>query len=43
MMTTLNLLKKQVKKKNHFKEVHDDDEDTARIGRSGDPLKAKKI
>ena len=24
-------------------ETHDDDEDTTRIGRSGDPLKIKKI
>ena len=30
-------------KEQSFKEIHNDDEDTARIGRSGDPLKIKKI
>ena len=29
--------------KKSFAKIHDDDEDTARIGRSGDPLKFKKI
>ena len=31
------------KEKKSFAEIHDDDEDTARIGRSGDPFKIKKI
>ena len=35
--------KEKIEEKQPSAEVHDDDEDTARIGRSGDPLKAKKI
>ena len=31
------------KEKELYAKIHDDDEDTARIGRSGDPLKIKKI
>ena len=34
--------KETIKEKKSFKEVHDDDEDTARIGRSGDPVNIKK-
>ena len=36
-------LTKEKKEKESYVEIHDDDEDTARIGRSGDPLKTKKI
>lgn len=31
------------KEKKSYTEIHDDEEDTGRIGRSGDPLKIKKI
>ena len=30
-------------RKNNFKEIHEDEEDTARIGRSGDPSKIENI
>ena len=32
-------LTKEKKEKESYVEIHDDDDDTARIGRSGDPLK----
>ena len=32
-----------VKEKNTFTEIHEDEDDTARIGRTGDPLKRKKL
>ena len=35
--------KEKTEKKKSSAKIHDDDEDTARIGRSGDPLKIKKI
>ena len=35
--------KEKTEKKKSFTEIHNDDEDTTRIGRSGDPLKFKKI
>ena len=35
--------KENTKEKQSFEEAHDDEEDTTRIGRSGDPLKIKKI
>ena len=35
--------KEKTEEKQSSAEIHDDDEDTARIGRSGDPLKIKKI
>ena len=37
------LAKDKNKGKQSFPEAHEEDEDTARIGRSGDPLKIKKI
>ena len=36
-------IKERTKEKKSSAEIHEDDEDTARIGRSGDPLKFKKI
>ena len=35
--------KEKTEEKQSFAEAHDDEEDTTRIGRSGDPLKIKKI
>ena len=35
--------KEKTEEKQSFAEAHDDEEDTARIGSSGDPLKFKKI
>ena len=35
--------KEKTEEKKSFAEAHDDEEDTTRIGRSGDPLKIKKI
>ena len=35
--------KEKTEEKQSFTEAHDDEEDTTRIGRSGDPLKIKKI
>ena len=34
--------KEKTEEKKSSAKIHDDDEDTARIGRSGDPLKFKK-
>ena len=36
-------LTKEKSEKESYVKIHDDDDDTARIGRSGDPLKTKKI
>ena len=35
--------KEKTEEKESSKKIHDDEEDTARIGRSGDPLKFKKV
>ena len=35
--------KKEVEEKKSYTKIHEDDEESARIGRSGDPLKRKKI
>ena len=35
--------RQSTKEKNLPTEIHEDEDDTARIGRSGDPLKIKKI
>ena len=36
-------IEEKKEEKKSFTKIHDDDEDTARIGRSGDPMKIKKI
>ena len=36
-------IKERTKEKKSSAKIHEDDEDTARIGRSGDPLKFKKV
>ena len=35
--------KEKTEEKESSKKIHDDEDDTARIGRSGDPLKFKEV